>query len=486
MSTVEADPAPSSESSAAAQGEWTETTRLMCAAAYLDGAFAQHVFEEVVEQDHRAVHVPPGVDIVAVVRHCLAARHQKVLRDALLAFDLLGTVVAVLAGGSLRWVILGFLVAWAVVLWDMWSSTYGVVVKRLSPLSFDPSQAPAPSDSAAAARIEQLAAAQEGNLTVYSGFLPFAGAGGDLGGWSFVVDLGRSGEHSGAQPRELDVETLYEGTREALAKLGRPDLKITDRLFVSGMDIRDDRALLPDPAGLPLCQVDDSLLRELVQRPTHRVRHYQCIEILDWHGEFVVSMFLRFLIGSQRLFCELSRFLLAPLKADLRRAERLSREKELSDVLALTGRALRATLGLWLRSPTVMTGPLRRGRRRASIAKRVQRDPFFDYGAPPTALDRVRSHRYSHYFQLLDKEMHVKILERTVLDTIVQVLEHHGVDTAELVERRSTIINHGIMVPGGTINAENIAVGSRARIVNRVRGASSASLSPAPASAGRQ
>ena len=78
--------------------------------------------------------------------------------------------------------------------------------------------------------------------------------------------------------------------------------------------------------------------------------------------------------------------------------------------------------------------------------------------------------RYSRYFQRLDKEMHVKIVERRVLDAIVSFLDEHGVDTSELKHRRETILNQGVMISGGDVKFENTQVGSRARMaVNQMR-----------------
>jgi hypothetical protein len=470
--------------------EWTETTRLMCAAAYLDGTFAQDVVEEIIEERHRAVQIPPGVDIAPVAKHCLAARRQKTIRDLILAGDVLLTVILFVFSRQPLWFALGFLIAWVVVLWDMWSATYYVVVKRLNARSFDPRQAPDPPDQALARRVEELVESQGGNLVVYSGFLPFSCAGADLGGWSFVVDLRKGRDELGerATPQPPGASELYDEVERALRELAIPNLTIADRLFVSGADIREDRNLLPDPIARPVWNVPGKALERFILSSTHRIRHYECITVVDWRGELVVSLFLRFSIRNGRLFCELSDFLLAPLKSELHRIDGQGAQIELRHVLAIVGRSLLATPWLSLRAPRIVFKPLGRSRKRAKRAKQVERDPFFDYGAACTALDRVRSTNYSRYFQRLDKEMYVKVLERTVLDTITDVLDRHGVDTAELAERRSTIINNGIMMGGGSIQGGNLAVGSEARvgIVNRMRSAAGGSRAdaPSPASSG--
>ena len=470
----------------AAPAQWTETTRLLCAAAYTDGTFAQEVIEQVVEEEHRAVQVPPGVDAVPVIKHCLAALAQKTLRDRVLAADLVLAVLFTVGTGSAVFLVLGFLLAWAVVAYDVWTGTHRVVTKQLNARAFDPAQAPIVGDPDLARRAEEILERQAGNLAVYSGFLPFAGAGFDLGGWSFVVDLRKGKEEAGhrSTPQPVELLDLYARVEEALLALGMSNLTIEERVFVNGTDIRDDRTLLPAPTGRPSAGIGDAEMQRFVVAPSHRIRHYKCIRVTDWRGELVLSLFLRFAVANGRLFCEMSGFLLTPLKPELHRSDAIPAEPELKDLARLARSSLASAIPLWLRSPSVVLRPLMRQRRRTKLLKRVKRDAFFDYGAAVTVLDRVRSPDYSRYFQLLDKEMYVKVLERAILDTIVEVLDTHNIDTSELAERRSTIINNGIMVPGGSVQAESIAVGAGARIVNRMTRTKQPATSSGPGGGG--
>jgi hypothetical protein len=445
--------------------DWTEATRLMCVAAYLDGRFAQEVVDEVVNEEHRAVHVPTGVDIATVARHCLAASLQKTVRDLLLSADLVLAIVLFLVKHSLSWLLYGYLLAAVVVLWDIVSSTL-IVVRRLSPHRFSAQDAPIPSGAWQVRRIEQLARDQRGNLTVYSGFSPFSGAGLDVGGWSFLIDLRKGKADAFGErltPREPTARELYDTVEGTLGALQMPNLEIRDRLFVNGSDVRDDQRLLPNAMGPPQAWVEGGVVERYMTSPTQQIRHYRCIEIVDWRGELVLSLFLRFAISNGRLFCELNKLVLVPLKEELHRLNHMGgRRVQFGDVLAMVLRALITTPGLSLRAPRVILGPFRRSHERSSSAKQVENDPYFDYGARTTALDRVRSTRYRRYFQRLDKEMYDKVLERTVLDAIVEILDRHGIDTAEIDERRAMIINNGIMMGReGTINAANMAVGQK-------------------------
>src|SRR5665213_855158 len=259
------------------QPEWTEATLLMCAAAYLDDTFAQDVLEEILHEHHRAVHIPTGIDIATVAKHCLAACRQQIVRDLLLTADIVLSVLLLLAKQDGKWLVYGFLLAWLLVFCDKFFATYVVVVKRLSPANFSSQMAPPAADPHMTRRIEELARDQRGNLTVYSGFLPFSGAGLQVGGWSFLIDLRRGTEEAFGETstvREPTLGELYEATEHALGALDMTNMEIRDRLFVSGSDVRGDRRLMPDPLGPPLSWVDLDVLGHYMVSPTHQIRHY--------------------------------------------------------------------------------------------------------------------------------------------------------------------------------------------------------------------
>ena len=68
-----------------------------------------------------------------------------------------------------------------------------------------------------------------------------------------------------------------------------------------------------------------------------------------------------------------------------------------------------------------------------------------------------------HFFQSSDWDMHSKTLEREILDTVTDFLHSRNVDTSEIKERQTTILNHGIVVQGGKLQANAVAVGKSAK-----------------------
>jgi hypothetical protein len=63
---------------------------------------------------------------------------------------------------------------------------------------------------------------------------------------------------------------------------------------------------------------------------------------------------------------------------------------------------------------------------------------------------------------MLDKEMYVKVFEKQLLFAVKGFLDAHNIDTSDIQERQTTILNSGVIVQGGEINAEALAVGTGA------------------------
>lgn len=76
---------------------------------------------------------------------------------------------------------------------------------------------------------------------------------------------------------------------------------------------------------------------------------------------------------------------------------------------------------------------------------------------------------YQRFFQKLDQEMYLKIIERRIVDSLSNFLASKNIDTSDFKDARSTILNHGIIVDGGSLQAENIAVGKRAKLILRIK-----------------
>ena len=461
---------------APAAPERSEATRYLCAAAHLDRGLKgspgtqlrRQILDGLMGDSIHAIGTSPGVDLRQVVLEVERSAHRKFVRNVLLAVLLLLALVLTAVAQSLLVFVLVFLLACEVVHVEAWISTYAVVARRMLRGRFEPA-----SDTVVSRRVrpvlEEIEASQSGNVTVYSGFSPFVGVGFNHGGWSFSVNISEGKKDMGMprRPKPFAVSDLYSHVAADVEALGLPNVSLEDRLYADGRRIRDDRTLLPDVLGRPVTSVPHESVAAAVGQAGEAVRHYKVIRVTGWGGELVLSIFLRFVTVERSLFAEASYFLLPPLNTACHVADRVQPLPGWRDNLRLLWECVQATPLLWIRAPLdiarVLTAPLRHGWRARRLRRQAAADPGFDYGARASVRDAQKSGHYHQYFQQLDRDMYAKVVERQLLDSLVEFLDEHDVDTSEMRQRESTILNNGVMMTGGSFQADNVAVGARAR-----------------------
>ncbi len=302
------------------------------------------------------------------------------------------------------------------------------------------------------------------NVAVYRGFSPFEGAGEPVGAWSFSIDISRTREFGGDNPVMFSETELKEAIDSTLREMARPGLSTTDYLFVNGADIRHNDQILTTPLSRPRQRLDPNTIEGFVGGSDRSVRHYTWVQITDWGHELCFSYFLRCVIRGRNLFVETSQHLLTPLADTYRRVD------------AIRGMTFSSYIG-WLlielvKFPFIVAfSPLLLLAKASSfvhdlvfgesaIRREVQANPLYNYGAA-SLRESMSSRRYLHYYQRMDTDFHRKSLDSRVLDAIIDFLDAHGIDTSEMRERQSTIMNHGIVVQGD-FAATNVAVGKGA------------------------
>ncbi len=472
------------DASAEKEFKYSEITRCLCAAAYMDSNFRHQVIKQCIEEKHKAIGPCIGMDLVTVARHCLIAERKLNKRDLLLcALMVFGLIVAAAAdpGPAMAIWILIVPVTFGLCLWqDL--RIRSIVSKNFRQGTFDPNSL----FGAEERDFSSLADSQNGNAVIYSGFSPFVGSGVDLNGWSFALNSNKGSEvlEVRHEPKPFEINELYEHVEQDIKQLQLQRVSIEDRIYVNGQDIRNDRRFLETPLSKPRVSVDPQILKSAVEQSSQQVRHYRCIRIVDWSGELVLSIFLRFSKLSHNLFVEANYFVLGPLYERYRAVDSIPAHLSLKKWLELLVKSAVASPFLLILSPFIILGRLLQGvarwSERRQERKNILENPAFDYGAGFSIRQWTSSGFYRRYFQKLDKEMYLKTLEKNILDSIVTFLEQRNIDVSEVKQRQTTILNSGVMMTGGSINAESLAVGEKAKsVASRVTDAASKALTTA-------
>ena len=467
-------PEPAASAVPAGDGEppRSETTRYLCTAPHLDDRYARRVVEEVVVDPHRAVVPSLGIDMAIVLRHCFAARRRQNVRDGLIAVILIAALPVVLdyrGLNGLRLVVVLVALAGLVAFVDRWISRY-LVTRQLTRGRFGHDDGP-PITAAESAQVAQALAAQQGDISVYGTYQPFVGSGFSRGGWSFAINLARGKESPGGkvrlEPLSFEVEEFYSEVERDITASGLAGLTVEKRLLVDGQNIRDDFRFLPDRAGRPVTEIGADKLLELTRAPEPLNRPYQCIRLQTWDGDLVLSVFVNFTKRGSVLLAEVQHYLLAPLQPDYRQADRLASWSLGQRLRTELRRAPRAVTATMIRAPFRTTRLVLRtgmgGQTERAALRRIKGDPEYNFGAMTSVRELAQARHYRRYFQQVDRDLNTKFIDRQVLDTIVDFLDSHNIDTSQFQEQRSMILNNGLLVSGGEFKAGSVAVGEQAR-----------------------
>jgi len=445
----------------------TETTRLLCATALLAGSGYRKQLLAFLGRRSGAVAPELGVDVP------LVAKVARSLETRQFRFELLYLALAMLA-------VLTFLLQWPRLFLSIpWITGVVVFVKiyvekwqlreYFTKSGFDPERVRRRFDDPLDTDDESGLPDPAQNLVVYQNFTPFVGAVTALGSWTILVDsTRRCDDPTRGAPVPFTAPDVYEAVMSAIKRLHLPDVEVRDYVFSAGNDIANDREILPHQYGRPAQRISPSRVATLRRDNSNpQMRWYPWIRIYDWNNELVLSQFLRFHRQGKHLFMELNRYVLTPLGE---RERQIDTQPPKGIVHALVYFLLCAMWG-WMVAAVGVLSLIGRAKHALDEAigwtesrrRRIIREtPRFNYGVAASLRESAASGFYEHYFQKIDASMYARIVEEEILNTVVEFLEAHNIDTSELKERSTTILNSGIIMQGGDIKTEAIAVGENA------------------------
>ncbi|MFG2909557.1 hypothetical protein ACGF13_31395 [Kitasatospora sp. NPDC048286] len=494
----------------------SDATRYLCAAVQMDSALARRAIDTVLGEPRRAVASSPDVDLACVLRYAVAARTRHTTTKVLLAliaacivasfflhpFEQADAPVPLpgypgvytvprsdpsLLPFDLPVVLVPLLVvAWAVVLIEQLTAYFGVIKPRLSRSAFDPARAPVATRPKEEAQLRELAGLDHrGNVTIFSGFEPFLGYGRLLDTWNFTIPVDRPGEHADRVLPFSIAELTAEITR-AVESLGLPGVDVRERIFVSGADLSlglDPAVrgfLLPWPTKRPSPELPAALVDRLREDGAARARPYLVTTVSGWGSEVVTTSTVRFGLSPAKdvLFVEGASSMLPPVKEAYHLVDHLLDRPTWRQLTALARMSLTSMPGRLVRGTGyVLALPFAPLLARLTDGDQLRqiRHSAFNYGSMASIRQLAADSRFHRYYQQIDHQMYTKVVERRILDSLIDFLEEHQVDISELRERQSVIYNGGIFTSGNArisfVNSPVAAgAGSRVRAMLAPRG----------------
>jgi hypothetical protein len=448
-------------------------TRLMCASAITQGALFRRKVLSRIENQYTAVAPEFGLDLELLVGVCqFLERRETKFQTAFFVVGLVGMLLSATPIGILAMVILTAPIMFI----KIYNEKYDLL-KNFTSNEYDREKVRNRFSIEQKNSIVNGLPKSDQNLVVYGGFSPFVGAGFDLGGWSFALDVSRpkSLMEKDETVNDFEVSELYKEIEAMCKGLNLPNLSVADLCYASGQDIRNDRIILPNPVGKPVQHIDNNYLKSA---DDFRVRQYKHISVSAWGNDVVFSIFMRCVIKGKNLFVEVARYLLPPVSNQYRKHAE-STNKSFSAIAGITLSSL--VLGpingyfAWLillgKFINFISQTLELQDRK--LRNEIKKNSNFNYGVASSLREDVSGTSYLHYFQKFDREMYVKILDNEILETLLSFLDDHNIDTSQLRERQTTILNNGIFVQGGNVKGESIAAGQGAKAITNSKKSSS-------------
>lgn len=556
-------------------GQMSNSTRYLCAAAYLDPKYANSVISELVSS-HRGVAPSLGIDLVPIIRHCLDARRAQALRDLLLTVLLiiglflatvpiiailfisyllsflpgaqwerrslgmkvmagLGIVVVLAAiavyyllgsyfnqanggaspsfgplasGFSTLAVVLIFLAVIGLVLIGYSHSMYRTFNDRLRP-GAEAGRFNRASEEAEA-RIAQVAAAQRGNIAIYGGNNPFIGTGPRLlnEDWSIAIELdrapgpgrsnGRTGRRSGSYV-PIDPVELHQVIRARLLKVKDEGLPPNERIAALSMHdhvagdghCRWDSPFIDQARTTPYSQASPEAIDALIRHPAAGLRYYLRVCVSDegqpvWANrrevigstdqEIAVSAFIYVAVEGRMFYLQFVPTLLPPIDHRYHIIDRLPRVSSGEFMVKVILNAASTSFKDITRAPFRLVGTALRVMTESwsyrSEGRSASDYVFADIGARISARESGGSAEARTYIQVLDTVKYTRVVQRLVLDTVLDFLTEKGVDTSAYQESASAIISNSYTING---NVGAMATGTHGHAEGRVQGPSAGS-----------
>ncbi|WP_307181046.1 hypothetical protein [Streptomyces canus] len=342
-----------------------------------------------------------------------------------------------------------------------------------------------------AERLAAIREAQDGNVTVYSGYTPFLGYSPAASQWSLAVPLLPAGDRVGRVPRPggpqpFTVTELVDHVRarlSATATRGVTDaaadgeaalgsLVVQDRIFASGTAVGDDERFIRATSLAPAARLSADQVERIMERPTGAVRHCLAVHVPLWGGDVVPTVFLHFSTEGRTLHLHCTNHVLGPVRADYHVVDRLrgplspaARRGLLLDAVPRTGGAFFAAPFQALRQARFEE---RHSRRMGDELKALEQDPVYDFGARLSVRELAVSPDYQNYFQVVDAARITSLVQRHTLAAIREFLDTRGYDITDFRAQQQTILNQGLIQQGGMSIIGNQAIGKGATATQNV------------------
>jgi len=309
---------------------------------------------------------------------------------------------------------------------------------------------------------------RDADVVVHRGFSPFIGAGVPVHDQVIALALEPSDEDEAPEPisvtglhdhvaaainRLRSTSTLGPGRR--LEELVRREQVLipADRLVI---DHRTVPEILPTLDHAPSSRITTEQARSLADAAVEWARYYNCYRVEAWDRDLTTSCYVHAGTDQKMLFLEWQFFALLPIMPGFRAIDEYRDplltpvKSSLVEILVLPATIVRRVASVFRRFK-----PLKQGVNEVMPAK---------YGADRSLREYAQADRVQSYFQDVDVERYVRILDSTLFRAVGEYLQDRGYSAVEFMKLADPQVNN-YNLQGSTL--VDSAVGTRSSVNNK-------------------
>jgi len=310
--------------------------------------------------------------------------------------------------------------------------------------------------------------AEDADVVVHRDFSPFIGAGVPVHAQVVALALEPSDEDEATEP--ISVTGLHDHVTAAINRLrststlgpGRrlEELVRREQILIPAdrlvIDHRIVPEILPDLDHAPVSRVSVDEARALADAAVEWARYYSCYRVEAWDRDLTTSCYVHAGTDQKMLFLEWRFFALLPIMPSYRAIDEYRDplwaplKSSIVEILVLPATIVRRLVSLFRRFK-----PLKQGVNEVMPAK---------YGADRSLREFAQADRVQSYFQDVDVERYVRILDSTLFRAVGEYLQERGYSVVEFMKLADPIVNN-YNLQGSTL--VDSAVGTRSSVNNK-------------------
>jgi hypothetical protein len=323
------------------------------------------------------------------------------------------------------------------------------ILEHLNLKSFVPGNAP-PEPPAQQARIGYLAEAQTGNVTYYASSVadrPLIGAGTPGEPWTLSVPLVPVGDAS--EKLGLTTESLEDAISLALARLDESanepigdEVSVQRRLVTPGT-LRPGDQLLDPKSGLLRPRIPAAEMRGLAEAQATGTNEYLCVRMTPRRADYEIWAFLSCRRQGRMLHLELISSCVPPVRAAFREIDKYA-ELDNNLLLRTAFGALLELPGLLIRAPLRLLQAVGGHRARAGLRTTLAglaSASTSDRGARTSIRELAVDPEVVDFLGNLTTQRQIRLIERTVIETVAAALEQAGFSADEFNRRTQAVLD---------------------------------------------